>query len=329
MSRLREMKVEIEEWPLVRPFVISRSRELTATVVVVTLNGGSTSGWGESTPYERYDETPESVMQAIEDCRDALESDPEIAASKLGLHGAAANAVDCALVDLASKRARKPAWELLKQPQPKSLLTTATLVLGEPDAMAAEAAQYPEFKLLKVKLGGDGDDVKKIEAIRKARPDARLICDANEGWSVDQLKEYAGPLARLGVEMIEQPCPAGKDEALRGLKLPLLLCADESCHVAADVADLVGKYDLVNIKLDKAGGITGSLALAEEAKRRDMGIMVGCMLATSLAMAPGVIVGQHARYVDLDGPLALTRDRPNRISYRDGQVFPASPELWG
>lgn len=329
MSRLREMKVEIEEWPLVRPFVISRSSDLIATVVVVGLREGSASGWGESTPYERYDETPASVVQAIELCRDALESEPDITAAKLGLHGAAANAVDCALVDLASKRAKRPAWELLKQQQPKPLLTTATLVLGEPDSMAAEAVQYPEFKLLKVKLGSGSDDIKKIEAIRRARPDARLICDANEGWSVDQLKEYAAPLARLGVEMIEQPCPAGKDEALRGLKLPVMLCADESCHVAADVAGLVGKYDLVNIKLDKAGGITGSLALAEEAKRHDMGIMVGCMLATSLAMAPGVIVGQHARYVDLDGPLALTRDRAHRISYTDGQVFPAPPELWG
>ena len=329
MNRLREMKVEIEEWPLVRPFVISRSRELTATVVVVKLNEGSASGWGESTPYERYDETPQSVMQAIEHCRDRLESDPEVTAKKLGLHGAAANAIDCALVDIASKRAKTPAWRLLKQQQPNPLLTTATLVLGEPDAMAAEAAQYPEFKLLKVKLGAGGDDVKRIEAIRKARPDARLICDANEGWSVDQLKEYAAPLAHLGVEMIEQPCPAGNDEALRGLKLPVLLCADKSCHIAADVEGLVGKYDLVNIKLDKAGGITGSLALAEEAKRRDMGIMIGCMLGTSLAMAPGVIVGQHARYVDLDGPLALTRDRAHRISYRDGKVSPASPELWG
>ena len=316
MTARRTLSVEIEEWPLVRPFVISRSRELKAIVVVVRLQDGDARGWGASTPYARYDETPESVLADIERHRAAIESGEEISATGLGLHGAAANALDCALIDLAGKKSATPAWTLLGESEPHPLVTTATLVLGSPDAMAAEALHYREFGLLKIKLGAGDEDIARLEAIRHARPDVRLICDANEGWTVEQLVSYAGTLARLGVEMVEQPCPAGADEGLRGLKLPVALCADESCHVAADVAALVGKYDLVNIKLDKAGGITGALALADAAKAHGMGIMVGCMLATSLAMAPGIIVGQHARYVDL-GPLALSRDRTPPVRYQE------------
>jgi L-alanine-DL-glutamate epimerase-like enolase superfamily enzyme len=195
--------------------------------------------------------------------------------------------------------------------------------------MAADSLKWPGFKLLKVKLGEKQGDVERIEAIRKARPDARLICDANEGWSAEQLKAFAAPLAELGVEMIEQPLPSAMDEALRGLDLPLKICADESCHVAADVEKLVGKYKLVNVKLDKAGGITGALELIAAAKRQGMEIMVGCMLGTSLAMAPGLLAGQHAAYVDLDGPLALSRDREPAMSFNAGMVSPAPPELWG
>jgi L-Ala-D/L-Glu epimerase / N-acetyl-D-glutamate racemase len=329
VSDRRQMYVEIEDWPLVRPFVISRSRDLKAEVVVVRLLEGGVQGWGESTPYARYDETPSSVVASIETRRAAIESGAEVSMTELGLQGAAANAVDCALIDLACKRSRTPAWALLNQREPAPLLTTATLVLGTPEAMAAEARQYAEFRLLKVKLGAGDEDIARLEAIRSVRPDARLICDANEGWNVSQLEKYADSLARLGVEMVEQPCPAGADDGLRGLKLPIAVCADESCHTAKDVEDLMGKYDLVNIKLDKAGGIRGALELAASAQTHNMGIMVGCMLATSLAMAPAVLVAQKARYVDLDGPLALARDRKHPMTYREGQVFPAQPDLWG
>ncbi|HEY0302925.1 MAG TPA: dipeptide epimerase [Rhizomicrobium sp.] len=325
----RRLDVAIEEWPLIEPFVISRSTDLSAIVVVVRLGEGEAKGWGEATPYGRYDETPDSVVRAIEAHRTAIESGAAITAAGLGLHGAAANALDCALVDLACKRDAVPAWRLLNQAAPHPLLSTQTITLGAPAKMAAKAVAWPEFKLLKLKLGAGDGDIERLEAVHAARPDARLICDANEGWTVAWLEKHADTLARLGIEMVEQPCPAGKDDGLRGLKLPVQLCADESCHVAADVEGLVGKYDLVNIKLDKAGGITGALELAAAAKAHGMDIMVGCMLSTSLAMAPGVLAGQYAKYVDLDGPLALSRDREPAMTYRDGQVFPAPAALWG
>ena len=329
MNTRREMIVEIEDWPLTEPFVISRATNLSAIVVVVRLKEGDAQGCGESTPYDRYGETPESVVRSIEACRDAIENGAEISAAALGLRGAAANAVDCAGVDLECKKNATPAWRLLKQEAQKPLLTTQTISLGSPEKMAAAAAKWTSFSLLKLKLGAGDGDIERVEAVRHARPDVRLICDANEGWTVDQLCKNADALARLGMEMVEQPCPASADEGLRNLKLPVAICADEACHVAADVEGLVGKYDLVNIKLDKAGGITGSLELAAAAKRHNMGIMVGCMLGTSLAMAPGVIAGQHAKYVDLDGPLALSRDRAPSMVFRDGHIYPAPTALWG
>ncbi|MET0273752.1 MAG: dipeptide epimerase [Phenylobacterium sp.] len=319
----------IEDWPLTKPFAISRSVDLSAIVVVVRLTEDGAAGRGESTPYARYGETPQGVVDAIEAFRDAIEGDAGVSAKALGLRGAAANALDCALVDLACKRRGEPAWRLLGQAEPRPLTTTATVSLDTPSRMAADAATWPGFGLLKLKLGEGDGDLERVAAVRRARPDARLICDANEGWSVDQLVNYAGALADLGVEMVEQPCPEGKDEGLRGLDLPLLLCADESCHVAADVESLVGKYQLANIKLDKAGGITGALELAQAAQERGMEIMVGCMIATSLAIAPGILAGQLARYVDLDGATTLREDREPPVSYRGGQVHPAPRALWG
>jgi len=329
MTRRRKIEVAIEEWPLTQPFTISRGVDLKATVAVVRLFEDGANGWGESTPYARYGETPESVVADVEKYRAAIETETRLDARALGLRGAAANALDCALVDLAAKRQSKPAWQILGEAEPHPLLTTATVTIGTPEKMAADALKWPGFKLLKVKLGTPDGDVERIEAIRKARPDARIICDANEGWTVAQLENYAGALSRLGVEMIEQPCRADGDEDLRHVDIPIALCADESCHVAADVEGLIGKYDLANIKLDKTGGITGALELAAEAKRHNMGIMLGCMLGTSLAMAPGVLAAQYATFVDLDGPLALTRDRPHGLVYRDSMVHPAARALWG
>jgi L-alanine-DL-glutamate epimerase-like enolase superfamily enzyme len=329
VSRSRQLEIAIEEWPLAKPFVISRGADLSAIVVVVRISEDGLAGWGESTPYGRYGETPESVVASIEACRDALESDPGISAKALGLRGAAANAVDCALVDLACKREGVPAWRWLGQSEPHALQTTVTLTLDTPGNMAADAMNWPDFNLLKLKLGEGEGDLERVAAVRRARPDARLICDANEGWSTDQLENNAGALAALGVEMVEQPCPQDRDEGLRGMKLPLLLCADESCHVAADVEFLIGRYQIASIKLDKAGGVTGALELAKAAQAQGMEIMVGCMLATSLAIAPGVLVGQLASYVDLDGPLALTRDRQPAVTFRGGKVHPAPRTLWG
>ena len=329
MTPLRSMTVEIQHWPLINPFVISRGADLTATVVVVCIEENGVRGWGESTPYPRYSETAESVMADIEACREAIEYDPAMTASRLGLLGAAGNAVDCALVDLACKLQGVRAYELFRRPPPEAVQTTATIVLDTPAIMAADAAGYAGFPLIKLKLGTGDEDMERVKAVRRARPDARIICDANEGWSADKLDNYAGTLAKFGVEMVEQPCHADDDEGLRHLKLPILICADESCHVAADVEGLVDKYDLINIKLDKAGGISGALELGWAAEMHEMGVMLGCMLGTSLAMAPGVLAAQGARYVDLDGPLALTRDRQPSLTFRDGQVFPSDPELWG
>lgn len=329
MNASRHLEVAVEEWRLAKPFVISRGAELGVTVVVVRIVEGDATGWGEATPYARYGETPESVAAAIEACRDVVEKDQNVTARSLGLRGAAANALDCALIDLACKIRGIPAWRLLNQSEPRAIQTTATVTLNTPDQMAADAKSWPAFNLIKLKLGEGDSDVERVAAVRRARPDARIICDANEGWSVDQLASYAGKLADLGVELIEQPCPAGEDEGLRSFTSPVPLCADESCHVADDVEGLVGKYQLVNIKLDKAGGVSGALELAHAARARGMGIMLGCMLSTSLAIAPGVLVGQLAKYVDLDGPLALLKDRKIAVSFRDGMVEPAPASLWG
>lgn len=329
MTKIRNLNIFIEEWPLIKPFTISRGTDNSAVVIVVRVDQDGKTGWGESTPYARYDETTDSVKAAIEACRTEIETQANPDVNALGLRGAAANALDCALIDLAAKLKGKPAWRLLGESEPKALITTTTITLGDPDSMAEDALLFPDQKLIKIKLGSADGDLERVAAVHKARPDAKLICDANEGWSVDQLIDYAPRLKALGIEMIEQPCPAGDDEGLRGLDLPITLCADESCHVAADVASLVGKYQMVNIKLDKTGGLHGALDLVKAAKSQDMGIMVGCMLSTSLAMAPGLIVGQHAEYVDLDAPLALRKDRDHCMEYADGLVHPASPALWG
>ena len=330
MTAPRQMSVAIEEWPLVKPFRISRGADASVVVVVVEVREGSAVGRGEATPYARYDETPSGVKADIEAVRERVESGAGADARALGLRGAAANALDCALVDLEAKLAGTSAWRWLGEAAPQPLVTTMTVTLDDdPEAMAREALKYSSYGLLKLKLGAADGDVERVRAVRKARPDARLICDVNEGWSAERLQAYAPELHALGVLMIEQPCPAGDDGALAGLRLPIPLCADESCHVAADVEGLAGRYDLVNVKLDKAGGLRGALELVEAARAHGMDVMVGCMLGTSLAMAPGVIAGQHAVYVDLDAPLSLTRDRAHGLAYRDGVVGLPAPELWG
>jgi len=329
MTARRRIRVSIEAWPLVRPFTISRGSETVVSVVLVECRDGGFTGRGEATPYGRYDETPESVVAAIESARDVIERADRPSAAGAGLRGAAANAVDCALIDLACKQQSKRAWDLLGLPAPRALPTTVTISLDTPANMAAQAKAMPFSTLVKVKLGAPAGDLDRVRAVRGAVPRARIICDANEGWSVSQLEAYAPILRDLGVELIEQPLPANSDDALAMLDLPIPICADESCHTAADVDRIAARYDAVNIKLDKAGGLTGALALVAAARRRDMIVMVGCMLGTSLAMAPGLIAAQGAEFVDLDGPLALTRDRDLHLVYRDGMVLPPDRELWG
>jgi L-alanine-DL-glutamate epimerase-like enolase superfamily enzyme len=242
--------------------------------------------------------------------------------------GAARNALDCALWDLEAKRAGKPVHELAGLPAPQPMITAYTISLGTPETMAEAAQRASARKLLKIKLGGVGD-TERISAVRQAAPYSELIVDANEGWTRENLADNIAACAEAGVTLIEQPLPAGDDAALASMTRPVPICADESAHDRASLQALMGRYDAVNIKLDKAGGLTEALAMATEAERLGLRIMVGCMVATSLAMAPAMLVAQRARVVDLDGPLLLAKDRPNGLRYVDSLVHPATSALWG
>ena len=324
------LAVRVERWPIAGAFTISRGAKTEAVVVVAEVSDGSHRGRGECVPYARYGETVEQVAGAIE----AMAADIARGLGREDLQaampaGAARNALDCAFWDLAGKRAGRPVHELLGLAAPKPLTTAYTISLSTPDAMAQAAAKAAERALLKVKLGGGGDDGARIAAVRRAAPRAELIVDANEGWTPDGLASNLAACAQAGVTLIEQPLPAGRDDALAGRARDVPICADESVHGSASLAALVGKYDAVNIKLDKTGGLTEALAMAQEAERLGFTLMVGCMVATSLAMAPAVLVAQRARVVDLDGPLLLARDRPDGLRYAGSLVHPATPALWG
>jgi L-alanine-DL-glutamate epimerase-like enolase superfamily enzyme len=318
------IEVRAEAFPLVRAFAISRGSRTEARVLAVTVRDGPHEGRGECVPYPRYDETPEGVAAAIEGLEVATRGELAEAMPP----GAARNAVDCALWDLEAKRSGRRAWELAGLRKPGPEVTAMTISLGEPEAMRAQAAQHARRPLLKVKLGAEGD-MPRLEAVREGAPRARLIVDANEGWSADAYVEMAPHLKRLGVAMVEQPLPEGEDEALSEIEHPVPLCADESCHDRASLPALRGRYDLVNVKLDKTGGLTEALALREAARAAGFGVFVGCMVGTSLAMAPAVLVAQGADYVDLDGPLLLARDREPALRFDEARVHPPEPELWG
>ncbi|MCC7048814.1 MAG: dipeptide epimerase [Alphaproteobacteria bacterium] len=314
-----------ESFPIRGAFTISRGSKTQSDVVLVEARDGSAAGRGECVPYPRYNETVAGALANI----GKLPADID----RLRLQGAmkpgaARNAVDCALWDLDAKRSGTPAWKLAGLPAPKPVVTAYTLSLGEPEAMGRAAAENAHRPLLKLKLGGAGD-IERVEAVRRNAPKARLIVDANEGWTPDLLPVYLPQMARLGVELIEQPLPAGKDGALKGMKRAVPICADESCHGLDTLPDLAGSYDAVNVKLDKTGGLTAALAVARKAESLGFMIMVGCMLATSLSMAPALLVAQLAQFVDLDGPLLLAKDRPDGIDYRDGLAHPPKPALWG
>jgi L-alanine-DL-glutamate epimerase-like enolase superfamily enzyme len=323
------LAVRIERWPIAGSFAISRGAKTEAVVVVAELSDGVYRGRGECVPYARYGETVEQVAGAIE----TMAADVSRGLDRGGLQrtmtsGAARNALDCAFWDLAAKRAGRPVHELAGLAAPKPLITAYTISLATPDDMAQAAAKAADRALLKVKLGG-ADDAARIAAVRRAAPKAELIVDANEAWTPDDLAENFAACAQAGVTLVEQPLPADRDDALAAISRPLPICADESVHASASLASLVGKYDAVNIKLDKTGGLTEALAMAAQAERLGFTLMAGCMVATSLAMAPAMLVAQRARVVDLDGALLLARDRPDGLLYDGSLVHPPVPALWG
>jgi L-alanine-DL-glutamate epimerase-like enolase superfamily enzyme len=325
-----ELSANIERWPLANAFTISRGSKTEAVVVTVELRDGVHCGRGECVPYARYRETPEGVVAAIEAMRSALRYGLDRAALADAMPaGAARNALDCALWDLSAKQTGRRVHALAGLAAPKPLVTAYTISLAAPAAMAAAAEQAASRPLLKVKLGGGDDDGKRIAAVRRAAPNAELIVDANEGWDENNLAQNLALCADEGVTLIEQPLPEGIDAALARIKRPISICADESVHDRGSLDALTGKFDAINIKLDKAGGLTEALALAAEAERRGFGIMVGCMVATSLAMAPAMLVSQRARVVDLDGPLLLAKDRSDGLRYAGSLAYPPEPALWG
>jgi L-alanine-DL-glutamate epimerase-like enolase superfamily enzyme len=319
----------IERWPIAGVFSISRGAKTEAAVAVATVSDGTAEGRGECVPYARYGETVESVVASIMAMAPVFARGLTRAALQEAMPpGAARNALDCALWDFEARRSGIRAYVLAGLPPPRPLVTAYTISLDTPAAMAAAAERVAARELLKVKLGREGDAA-RIAAVRRAAPAARLIVDANEGWLPDTLAENLTACADAGVVLIEQPLPAAQDDALAGLASPVPLCADESAHARPSLTALAGKYDAVNIKLDKTGGLTEALAMADEARQRGLTIMVGCMVATSLAMAPAVLVAQHAELADLDGPLLLQRDRPHGLTYSGSLVHPPAPDLWG
>jgi L-Ala-D/L-Glu epimerase / N-acetyl-D-glutamate racemase len=319
----------VERWPIAGSFGISRGAKTEAVVVVAELTDGKARGRGECVPYLRYGETVESVTAQIERLRLQIEAGLDRHMLQAAMPpGAARNALDCAFWDLEAKRSGRPVHEIAGVAAPAALTTAFTISLATPADMAKAAAKAANRALLKIKLGAAGDP-DRIAAIRNAAPKATLIVDANEGWTEDNLGCNLAACAQAGVALIEQPLPAGKDDALARVERTIPVCADESMHDRASLPALAGKYDAVNIKLDKTGGLTEALATAAEAERQKFMIMVGCMVATSLAMAPAVLLAQTARFVDLDGPLLLGKDRPGGLRYEGSLVFPAAATLWG
>lgn len=325
----QRLGISRRSWPLAQAFTISRGSRTTAEVVVAEISDGEFRGRGECVPYPRYGETIDSVVAALEAMKSAVFSGLDRHELQRAMPpGAARNALDCAFWDLDGKRDDRRVADLAGVGPLKPLVTAYTLSLDTPEHMGEAAAAQRHRPLLKLKLTGDGD-LARVEAVRRAAPGSRLIVDANEGWTVRHFAELTPVLAELGVELIEQPLPAADDGALAELPHPVPVCADESCHTADDLDRLAGKYEAVNIKLDKTGGLTQALALARAAEARGFKIMVGCMIGTSLAMAPAVLVAQNASVVDLDAPLLLATDRQPGLRYDGSTLYPPDPNVWG
>jgi len=325
----RKLSVREAVWPIRGVFTISRGSRTEARTLIAEIAAGGAVGRGECTPYARYGESLESVRVQIESIADAIAAGADRPALLALLPpGAARNAVDCALWDLEAKLAGVPAWAVAGIPEPGPLVTCYTLSLDTVERMGEAARQSAHRPLLKLKLTGDGD-LERVQAVRANAPDSRLVVDANEAWSVAHLERFGPAFSALGVEVIEQPLKASEDEPLRGFESPIPLCADESCHDTASLDGCAGKYAMVNIKLDKTGGLTEALRLRAAARERGFAVMVGCMVASSLAMAPATLVAQGAEVVDLDGPLLLAQDHDPALRYDGATVYPPEPALWG
>ncbi len=326
---MTQLTVRHEAWPVRGKFTISRGSRTQADVVVAELSDGQHLGRGECLPYPRYGESVEGVIAEIEALRGPLAEglDREGLQSLLPA-GAARNAVDLAFWDLECKRAGKRHWELAGLPEPGPVTTAFTLSIDTPEEMGRKAAENAGRPILKLKLAGP-DDLDRVEAVRANAPEARIVVDANEGWTAAQYSALVPDLQRLGVVMVEQPLPAGDDGALAGIERPVPVCADESCHDTPTLAALKGRYDMVNIKLDKTGGLTEALKLKQAAEAEGFGIMVGCMLTTSLACAPAVILAQGVALTDIDAPLLLAEDRDPPLKIEGSLVYPPAPTLWG
>jgi L-Ala-D/L-Glu epimerase len=325
----RTLLAATESFPIAGAFTISRGAKTTAEVVTCTIGASGLAGRGECVPYGRYGESVAGVLAAIEEMRDAIEGG--IGREELAdvmPAGAARNALDCALWDLEAKLSGVPTWQVINTAAPQKLVTAYTLSLGEPEAMQRQAAEHAWRPVLKVKVG-TADDAARIRAVRAGAPESAIILDANEGWTPENLAYHFSICAEARIALVEQPLPAENDSALRDHTRPILVCADESVHRAMDVAKLADRYDAINIKLDKAGGLTEALMLREMAIEHGLKIMVGCMVGTSLGMAPAVLLAQGADFVDLDGPLLLARDREPGLHYDGSAVYPPEAALWG
>ncbi|MBY5801355.1 N-acetyl-D-Glu racemase DgcA [Rhizobium leguminosarum] len=325
----RTLDIQMNSFPIAGTFTISRGAKTEAEVITCTLVEEGARGLGECVPYRRYGETMEGAFAQIEAARPLIEAG--ISRSDLLAAmppGAARNAVDCALWDLEAKRTGDSVAARLGLADLKPLTTAYTISLGAPEVMAAQAREHAGRALLKVKVG-TGDDESRIRAVRAAAPEAEIILDANEGWPEAVLERHLHIAAEAGIALVEQPLPAGRDGLLAEIRRPLLVCADESVHHTGDLASLADRYDAINIKLDKTGGLTEALAMKAEAERIGFSIMIGCMVGTSLAIAPAVLLAQDADFVDLDGPLLLARDREPGLRYAASLVFPPESTLWG
>jgi len=323
------LAARIERFAIAGSFTISRGAKTEAVLVVAELNDGAHNGRGECVPYPRYNETPDAALNALQGLQGAVAGGLDRQALQAALPaGAARNALDCAFLDLEAKRAGRRAWDLLGRAEPKPCITAYTISLGSPAAMAEATAKAAHRPLLKIKLGGE-ENRERIAAVRKAAPKSELIVDANEAWTPSDLEKNLAACAEAGVTLVEQPLPAGWDDMLGRIRRPVKVCADESVHDRKSLDALRGRYDAVNIKLDKTGGLTEALAMADAAKALGFDIMVGSMVATSLAMAPAMLLTPMARFVDLDGPLLLARDRDSRLRYDGSLVHPPDASLWG
>jgi L-Ala-D/L-Glu epimerase len=326
----RSLHVSIERFPIAGRFTIARGSRTEAVVVTATISDGAARGRGECVPYARYGETAEGVAAAIESMRSPVEAGLDREGLRTMLPpGAARNALDCALWDVEAKRSGVPAHVSAGIDRLRPATTAYTISLDAPEAMANAAAGAAHRPILKIKLGAPEGDVERIRAVRGAAPGATLLADANEGWTESNLDAHLQACAEAGFALVEQPLPADRDEVLAAAPRVVPICADESLHDRAGLDRLIGRYEAINIKLDKAGGLTEALDLARAAEERGLAIMVGCMVGTSLAMAPAMLLAARARFVDLDGPLLLARDRDDGLAYDGSVVQPPSPSLWG